>query len=129
MSTPERAPVSRIPVPTIPNGRIQRAIPKPFARPSITIGGTAAGEPWRAWRTVVAHAVKAGDIVADFGRVTVVSDQVQAPVYRSGLTASQIADELTWVVTLIGTDVGHGAPVRHLHGAATVYAFIPEDQP
>jgi hypothetical protein len=128
MTTPESPTVSRIPVPQIPNGRIQRAIPAPFARPSITVGGASVGVPRRVWRNVAAHAVKAGDIVANFGRVTAVDDQVHAPAYRSGLTAAQIADELTWVIALTGTDVGNGTPSLHLHGAATVYAFVTEEQ-
>ncbi len=55
--------------------RVQRKMPAPFTRPSITIGGDPAA-PKRAWRRILACNVEPGDTVAGFGRVDHVDDTI-----------------------------------------------------
>ncbi len=50
--------------------RVQRAMPKPFARPAINLGPGDALEGKRDWRMIPVTHVRAGDIVADVGLIT-----------------------------------------------------------
>lgn len=93
--------VSRLPIPSLPNAKVQRKVPKPFARPSISIGGVAPAER-REWTIVPAQNIRVGDIVPGIGRVFAVNEQLDAPRYKSGLTAEQIVDKVAWTVTVSG---------------------------
>lgn len=110
--------ISRIPVPGLPNGRVQRKIPKPFARPSITIGGCEPTER-REWANVPAHQLRAGDIVPGIGRLFEVTEGVTSPAYNSGLPWREVADLVSWTVTV----KGGVANTRTYQGGEAVWAF------
>jgi hypothetical protein len=71
-----------------PHQRIQRAIPAPFQRPSISAGGDGKKRNWQ--QTMVADLV-AGDIVADFGKIESVRLDFRVDPYE-------------WRVTIINPD-------------------------
>jgi hypothetical protein len=100
----------RIDVPSLPNGRVQKKIPTPFARPSISIGGAGPVEK-REWRAVLACKLAEGDIVPGVGVLDTVDEQVT--------TADDI--EIRWTVTVTGGDDNR----RSFDGNDQVWAFVP----
>lgn len=94
--------VSRLQVPSLPNAKTQRKVPRPFARPSISIGAGIPQSERREWAIVPAQQIRVGDIVPGIGRVFSVSEQLDAPRFKSGLTAEQIVEKVAWTVTVSG---------------------------
>jgi hypothetical protein len=119
MSLPEGPAVRVSSVPKTPG--VRKVMPAPFERPSISVGSPAAAR--RQWRVVAVTSLRAGDTIAHFGRVSAVHEQVSAPDAGSGLGTAAVVEHVVWTVTVIGTDVGQGAPERVFAGAGTVYAY------
>ncbi len=114
MTYPQGPAVHLSQVPNTP--QVRRAKPKPFQRPVVSVTTPPAAK--RAWGPTPVWQVLPGDTVADFGQVTAVHE-----VNVSAATTSAAPD---WSVTLVGTDVGQGAPTQTWPGAETVLAFTPE---
>lgn len=111
--------VSRLQVPSLPNAKTQRKVPKPFARPSIQIGAGIPPSERREWTIVPSQDIRVGDIVPGIGRVFSVNEQLDAPRYKSGLTAEQIVEKVAWTVTVSG-----GAQnVRVFQGGEEVWCY------
>jgi hypothetical protein len=105
-------------LPATPGGaRVQRTIPAPFQRPSITVGGSAAAR--RTWTQVPAYQLREGDIIPGVGRLYRVEEHHQAPAFGSGLSTAQIVDQITWTVTVTGGLNN----TRTYQGNESVYAF------
>jgi hypothetical protein len=100
--------------------RVQRSIPAPHQRPRIAAGGAEAGRK-RGWALIAAHKLKAGDIVPDIGRLYRV-DEVALVPRAAGLDAQQVADGVSWTITV------HGGlnNARTFQGGELVYAFTVE---
>jgi hypothetical protein len=88
--------INRIPVNNLPNGRVVRKVPKPFARPSITIGTPPTER--REWRTVRAYEIREGDVIPGLGMVTRAEEINSSPKAGSGLDPEVIADSVVWQV-------------------------------
>jgi hypothetical protein len=97
----------------MPNAKVTRAIPKPFQRPRIEIGG--AGHPLdrREWREIAVRDLHTGDIVPGIGLIQTVKEHVEAPPAGTGLPAHTLTEQVRWTVTVRGgednTCVYHGA--------------------
>lgn len=90
--------------PPISNTRIQRKMPSPFQRPSVSVG--TAPEVRREWRTVNVQDIKIGDIVPGIGRVFAVNESFDV--------SAQL-----WIVTVRGgTD-----NVKVYQGAEQAWVF------
>lgn len=101
------ADITRIPVPSLPKGQVRRKIPKPFARPSISVG--AAGSPAverRYWQIVNVVDLKVGDIVPGIGRVFELIEKFDS-------------DDRSWTMTVKGGLDN----IRVYGGNETVWAF------
>lgn len=86
------------PVPSNPGGRVQRAIPAPFQRPSVTIGA-GPDQVHRQWRNILVCDIHDGDIVPDIGRIVAVDDiigDVDSSVFG--------ATYHPWCIRLTGAD-------------------------
>lgn len=97
---------ARIDVPRLPSGRVQRKMPAPFARPSISIG--VPPHQQREWRHVLACDLGEGDTVPGLGLLGVIRE-----------THSGGADG--WSVHLEGAE-GRAATFS---ATASVFAFVP----
>lgn len=86
--------------------RIQKRLPAPFQRPSISVGGTTVK---RSWKLTPVTDISPGDMVANFGKV----DRKQQWFQR---------DPYEWSVNLINV-VGDE---KRFGGHETVFAFTPE---
>lgn len=111
--------INRINIPKVPNVRVGKKMPKPFARPSITIGASIPSSERREWTEVPAGDIRVGDIVPGLGRIFSVSTTVDAPRHGSSLSPAEIADRVVWSVTLAG-GVNN---TRTYHGSDTIWAF------
>ncbi len=98
--------VARIDVPRLPSGRIQRKMPDPYTRPSISVGTPP--EQRRQWRHVLACDLRAGDTVPGVG--------VVGPVHEDHTGGPQ-----GWNVRVEG---GDGKTVV-FSATASVFAFVP----
>lgn len=107
--------IQRIHVPANPPARIQKAIPKPYQRPSIN-----AGHPVekRAWRNTLACDLAIGDIVPGVGRVHLIVEGVPHYTRLHGLTDAVRTSE--WTITVTG-GVDN---VRSFKGEELVLAFV-----
>lgn len=113
------ADITRIPVPSLPKGQVRRKIPKPFARPSITIGAGIPPADRREWAEVPAGDIRVGDIIPGIGRVFAVNNVLEVPRAGSGLAPEEIAGRVKWTATISG-----GADnTRTYHGSDIVWAF------
>lgn len=113
--------VSRLPVPNLPSGRVQRKVPAPFTRPSISIG-TAIQER-RQWRTVPAHAITQGDTIPGLGTVCEVVEEVKQ--YRADQLGRGIGmkPRVLWTVTVAAGDGNE----RVYAGEEQVWCFTKPD--
>jgi hypothetical protein len=99
-------PANQIPTPSFPGGRIQRAKPTPFQRPSIDLSGPPVAR--REWKVVSVLDIRAGDILPGVGEVGQVTS-VFAP-----------DEDRPWLVTLTGV---HGNATTFA-GTERIYAFV-----
>lgn len=111
--------IQRLPVPSLPNGSVRRKIPAPFTRPSITVGGGASPQERRDWKVVPARDIQTGDIIPGVGRVSDVHEDLQAPEFNSGRSWREVADAVSWTVTITGGLDN----IRVYQGGETVWAF------
>jgi hypothetical protein len=56
--------------------RVQKTLPAPFARPSITVGGP---QVKRRWQQRPVQDVTEGDIIAGFGQVKLIQEHIEIP--------------------------------------------------
>lgn len=54
--------------------RVQKAMPAPFARPSISVGGAQVRRKWRQFRIME---LNEGDVIPQFGRIAKTEDVVR----------------------------------------------------
>lgn len=109
--------IERIPVPSVSSQpRVQRKMPAPFQRPSISIGTPR--EARREWRSVLACDIKVGDIVPGLGRIYDVHERVD----RFRLAVPGSPEQVRWFVVLSGGV----SNVRTYQGNETVWAFTAE---
>lgn len=112
--------VNRLAIPSLPSARTRSKFrPKPFARKSITINASIPPAERREWTTVAVTDIKVGDIVPGVGRVFEVKESIHTPRAHSGLTAAEIADQISWTVTIKGGVSNE----RIYQGNDTVWAF------
>lgn len=64
--------------------QVRRKVPTPFTRPSITVGGGAAGAVKRHWQEIAVTDVKQGDTVANFGVVDEIEEHVRIREWING---------------------------------------------
>lgn len=96
--------------------QVRKKMPAPFARPSITIGGSPIER--KSWKTVQSQDIKVGDIVPGVGRVYEVNEVVDRSVM---LTSNP--PQFPWTVTVKG---GLGN-VKTYQGGELVWAFTASD--
>lgn len=94
--------------------RVQKKMPKPFARPSISVGGSGPKAVKRDWKQTPVHKVAVGDTVADVGEV----DTIEEISESSGVA---VRDHV-WTIVL--TNV-FGARFR-FRGETSVMAFTAQ---
>lgn len=102
---------------SIPKGRVQRAKPAPYSRPSITVGGKP--EDKRAWKVISARDLKEGDTIPGLGTVTEVVEEVKTfRTNREGMPGI-VEARVSWTITVAA---GYGNE-RVYDGNDEVWAF------
>jgi hypothetical protein len=96
--------INRINIPKVPDVRVGKKMPKPFARPSITIG--AGTRERREWVTCKIIDIRPGDILPGVGLVSTVSEKLDT-------------EAKSWTVTV----TGGLDQTRVYQGNETVWAF------
>ena len=98
------------------NTRVQRKLPSPFKRPSITVGGGV--EVKRQWRQVPVRSLNVGDVVADVGMIDNIDEILEIP----GRVWDGESTDISWRVKL--TNVVGG--VHEFGGESVVLAYTAE---
>ena len=111
--------IERLPVPHLPGGRVQRAIPAPFTRPSIDLTPGAAS-PRRDWRTVPVTRIAVGDVVPGVGLVTAITEEIHVPDHTAHPSRQEFLAAVRWDIVLHNNAVGGQ---RTVPGHETVWAF------
>ena len=101
-------PADKIVSPSFPQGRVQRAMPKPFARPSISLGG--AGPVPRTWKSVRVTDIKRGDNIPGLGIVTDIKENML------------FSSDRPWTIEIYGGEDN----VKVYSGHESVYAFTAD---
>lgn len=103
----------------VPQGRVQRKVPKPFSRPSVAIGGKP--EERREWRNIPAHALGEGDVIPDLGLVT----QVDEAAWNTKTVSRDEPISVHWTITVTAGENN----TRVYNGEDQIWCFTkPENQ-
>lgn len=95
---------------------VRRKLPAPFSRTRIDLDGGA--QLKRSWKDVPVVEIKAGDIVANFGRVQSVNEFIKTP------SLDALTDrEVTWRVRLINVMNEY----QDFPGHERLFAFTPDE--
>lgn len=101
-------------------GRVQKHMPKPFARPSIDLGGGSTSVK-REWKWVPATDIMPGDTVPGLGIVTHVDERIETPAEGEQFVDVQAAaDAISWKVDVRNDMVG---TIRTFEGEERVWVF------